>query len=308
MPKIARPANERLASVNLIEKDGHYEAEVCFMPDPDSLISEGVSRAFFALDGSKSMKGSYGSDLFSTIPNVVEPLAQGLGKDLAGYFSEPISLLYWAVGVGGQEIEEIGDIAQEQFDSLDIGGPSKRWGTGTKLMPALKYVTEYGAKGSTFALGVFFTDGFIEDEKEVREYCYSFGEKLVGEGAADWFKLVIIGVGEEVDREQLIRLDDMFEGTPLEGKIDLWSSGVYSDWREVWHARGVLFGESNNQTIPGSARVVDDQGNELARYPDNVPGKIRFDVPADAAEFVIKLQGDVEIRQPLKGAGVTLVP
>ena len=38
--------------------------------------------------------------------------------------------------------------------------------------------------------------------------------------------MVVSNQVKEIDREQLVRFDDMFEDSALEGKIDLWASGV----------------------------------------------------------------------------------
>ena len=74
------------------------------------------------------------------------------------------------------------------------------------------------------ALGVVFTGGIIEDEEEAMAYCIDLGRRLVDENLTKLFKLVLIGFECEVDEDQFERFDDMFEGTELEGDVDIWTA------------------------------------------------------------------------------------
>lgn len=303
MPKIPRP-NRPLADVNVIpQKDGSSEIVVCFMPDPDLIIGEGNSKAFLALDASLSLRKMYGSvGPFGSEPNYVQSVARKIGAILTSITrTGNVSGVYWAVSPDGSKVEEIGEFDEAGWQSADVAGPRKeKWGRGTKLLSTIKYGAEVVGKNSDWTMGVIITDGIIEDEKDSIDYCLTIG-KEIADGKRKPVKLVLIGIGEEVDEGQLERFDDMFEGTNID--YDLWSHGMVASMRDEGDILSVLYGEliTEDTVIAPTGRVETKSGQLLLSWADGMPGKFRFVLPKGEKEFVIKAVGK-EISQDITEA------
>lgn len=292
MPRIPRP-EKPLADVNLLpQKDGSHEVVVCFMPDVDTLVGEGDSRAVLALDASKSIKDQFGTTgPFMSSPNYVQAVARKLGEILTGVSrNAKCAMLYWAMGPGGGETEEIGEYDAPGCQKVALTGPKKKngWGTGTQMLPAIKYVVEKVGKDAQFTIGVIVTDGIIEDEPACVTYCLKLGEEMAA-GKRSPVKLVLIGVGAQVNEDQLERFNNMFENTKLKGQVDIWASGVAADMREESDIIGVVFGElmSEDTTVASFGRITAG-GKELKTFPDGLPGKFRFVLPKGANQFTVE--------------------
>jgi hypothetical protein len=301
MPRVARP-NKPLADVNVLpQQDGSSEVVVCFMPDPDTLVGEGESRAVLALDASRSIKNMFGgASLFDTKPNYVQAVARKIGEILCNVSrSGKVHLLYWALGAGGAGTELIGELNAEACTKAQITGPSKKnWGTGTQLLPPVRHIVEAVAAQSDFTMGVLITDGIVEDFDAVVKYCYKVGEDIVA-GRRKTIKLVLIGVGDEIDEEQLSNLNDMFEPTPLKGKVDLWATGIAADIQEEADIIAILFGElmREEDIIASTGRVVSN-GATLKTFADGLPGKFRFSLPKGCTEFTVQVPNHDDVTQP----------
>jgi hypothetical protein len=293
-----------LADVNVLpQKDGSNVVVACFMPDPEILVGEGESRAVLALDASRSIREMFGiGGVFDPEPNYVELVARKLGAILCGVTrSGKVSMLYWAVGVGGANTEEIGEFDEAGCQTADVSGP-KKWGTGTKLLPPLKHIVETVGKTSDWTMGVIITDGIIEDEEDCMKYCMQVGKDLAA-GKRNDIKLVLIGVGAEVDEGQLERFDDMFEETPLGEDVDIWSHGIAESMKDESDIIGVLFGElmTEELIIAPSGSVLDDNGNEVMSFPDGLPGKFRFTLPKGCQSFTVHTPA-ADVTQDISGA------
>jgi hypothetical protein len=301
MSKISRP-NKPLADVNVITKrDGTNEVVACFMPDPDIIIGEGNSKAFLALDASLSLKKMYGfGGPFGGDPNYVQSVARKIGAILTQVTrSGSAPGIYWAVSPDGSKVEEIGEYDEAGWESASITGPknSRDWGKGTKLLSTIKYSAEVLGKSSDWTMGVIITDGIIEDEKECIDYCLKVGKEIT-DGKLKPIKLVLIGIGEEVDEGQLERLDDMFEGTNID--YDLWSHGMVASMKDEADILAVLYGEiiTEDTIIAPTGRIETKSGKVIKSYSDGMPGKIRFTLPKGETEFIIKVAG-TEISQDI---------
>src|SRR5262245_28085414 len=134
-----------------------------------------------ALDGSGSMSKLYGVDEGSRIlsplfggprkrENVITPVAQSICAYLARKIDADggTTVVYWAVGPGGSQVQVVGDFRAEQAEKHTFG-PPEEFGTGTQLLPAVKYFVERFAS-APFGFYVFVTDGEIHDLEEVKEY------------------------------------------------------------------------------------------------------------------------------------------
>src|SRR5262249_37027904 len=104
-----------------------------------------------ALDGSGSMHRLYGvsqtalSPIFGgqKVQNQVTPVAQKLCAYLAKKIDADggTTCIYWSVGPGGGEIQHVGDLTAEQAEK-HVFGPPADFGTGTQLLPAVRYFVE----------------------------------------------------------------------------------------------------------------------------------------------------------------------
>jgi hypothetical protein len=290
MAKIARPTRP-LADVNVLpQKDGSYEIVACFMPDIDLLVGEGNSKAFLALDASASMKKMYGfGGPFGGDPNYVQAVTRKLGSILTSVSrSGKVPAIYWAVHQDGKKIEEIGEFDETGWGTASVAGPVKeKWGRGTKLLPVIQYGVDRIAQGSDWTMGVIITDGLIEDEKDCIAYCLQIGKEMA-EKKRKPLKLVLIGIGEEVDEDQLEHFDNMFEGTGI--KYDLWSHGAVASMREESDILAVLYGElmQEDTIVAPTGKVEDGSGKILKTWSDGMPGKFRFILPQGEKKFVIR--------------------
>ena len=146
------------------------------------------------------------------------------------------------------------------------------------------------AKAGSSGPGSFTADGISEDEQDAVDYCMQFARRLVAEDRSSMFRLVLIGIGEEVDEEQLDRFEGMFEDTELAGNVDLWSCGTAASMRDGADILAPFFGEldAENTFVADSGAVLDGDGNEIAPYPDGLPAKLQFILPAAQTAFTIR--------------------
>ena len=297
MTKIRQPV-EPFGDVNVLVKDNGIEivASVLMVPDIEG------AKVGLALDASVSMKKMYGvtgivgAAFFqaSATPNVMDPVTKSMASFLANFSGDgKATLIYWACNPDGSEIEPIGTYDEQTIKSLQIGGPKKKqWGRGTKLLPALQYFMEEVMSGAPWSLVVFVTDGILEDMDEIKEYCLRMGKEIV-EGKRQFVKLVLLGVGEEVDESQMEELDDMFEGSGLKdaegNEIDLWCHKLASDMKRLEE----VFAEvvSENTTVASQGRILDGAGKEVVSYADGLPAKLRFILPLGNKTFTVEFPG-----------------
>lgn len=290
---------EPFGEVNVYkQKDGRIEVVATILMVPDI---EGA-RTGLALDASASMKKMYGvSGILggafaqaSGIPNIVEPVARTMASYLARFSSNAkVSLIYWACSPDGSKVEAIGEFTDEEAQKVAIAGPKKEvWGRGTKLLPPVRYFVDQAFKDAPWAICVFVTDGVIEDLADVKAYCLQFGKEIAS-GKRSFIKLVLIGVGEEVNEAQMEELDDMFEGSGLKDlqghAIDLWDHKLAAEMRKIEE----IFAEvvSEDAIVTGSGRILDPAGGVAKEYPDGVPALLRFTLPAGATAFTLEFPG-----------------
>ena len=299
---------------NVVEPFG----EVNVYPQPNGEINvvatilsvpdiEGA-RMGLALDASASMKKMYGISgivggafaAAASAPNVVEPVARTMAAYLSNFSSNgKVDLIYWACAPDGSKIEPIGEFDESDIQSLAICGPKKLpWGRGTKLLPPVRHFIEQfkdapamGVKQPA-ALCIFITDGIIEDLEEIKKYCFSYAKEIY-DRTKPFIKLLLIGVGDEVDDGQMDELDDMFEGTGIKDSfgqsIDLWDHQLASDMSKLEQVFKELVFEDT--IVIGSGRIVERDGKVCKEYADGVPALLRFTLPAGAQSFTLEFPG-----------------
>src|SRR5437762_6867827 len=171
-----------------------------------------------ALDGSGSMSKLYGvgeesggflASLFGQkkqLVNEVTPVAQKVCAYLARKIDADggTTCIYWAVGPSGSRIQEIGDLTADAAEQ-HIFGPPEDFGTGTQLLPAVRYFVER-FKEAPWGFYVFITDGELHDLDAVKEYSTRLARDVAA-GRRLPLKFVLIGVGANVDERQMEELD-----------------------------------------------------------------------------------------------------
>ncbi len=292
MPKIAHPSKP-LADVNVIQQaDGSHEIVVCFMPDPELMIGEGHSHAFLALDASLSLKKMYGyGGPFGGDPNHMQAVARKLASMLCDMtHSGHVTGLYWAVSPDGSATETIGAFDQQTWMNTSITGPKKeKWGKGTRMLPVLNWIRDDLAKQADWIMGVILTDGQIDDEQACLDICMNMGRDMAN-GAMSQLKLILIGLGEKVNKEQLERFDDMFEGTDLADAVDIWSCRPINSIENEDDIMNVLYGELMNEdtVVAPNGRVESGSGQLLGSWDQGLPGRFRFILPRGETRFVVR--------------------
>lgn len=242
------------------------------------------------IDGSASMQKMFGSTIpkFARRPedNVMQTVIQRLCGYACDYSGDGTVLpIYWATGPGGKEIEALGTLDAKAIETKSFDGPHK-WGTGTALLPPLNYFLNELADTPWLIL-LFITDGVISDLDAVIQRSLDIGQEIV-EGKRAKCKFILVGCGEEVSEEQIEKLDNMFDGTPLEGKVDLWDGKLASEMSslsEIWDE--VDFGVQ----IPGTLKIFDDREREVLSYLDGFPQHLEFSVAEGTKSIKIEIIG-----------------
>src|SRR5436190_13504728 len=141
-----------------------------------------------ALDGSGSMSDLYGVDSGSRVlsplfggkklNNEITPVAQKLCAYLARNHDADggTTVIYWAVGPGGSQVEVVGDFTAEQAEKHTFGAP-REFGTGTQLLPAVKYFVER-FRSAPWGFFVFITDGELHDLEETKQYSIQLAREV----------------------------------------------------------------------------------------------------------------------------------
>jgi hypothetical protein len=248
-----------------------------------------------ALDGSGSMAKLYGKDdgggVLSPIfrkaqpRNEVTPVAQQICAYLARRIDADggTTVIYWSTGENGGQIEVVGDLRAEQAED-HVFGPPRDFGTGTQLLPAVKYFVER-FKDAPWGFYVFITDGELHDLDAVKQYS-TWLAKEVATGRRRPLKFVLIGLGPDANEGQMEELDDLETGTP----IDLWDHKLAKEMRVLQE----IFAEvvDKNARVADNGRILDPQGRVLKNYGDTgLPAYLEFEVPVGTPFFTLEVNG-----------------
>jgi hypothetical protein len=251
-----------------------------------------------ALDGSGSMHKLYGVDdsvggVLSSIfgspkpaVNEVTPVAQKLCAYLARRIDADggTTCIYWAVGPGGSEVQEVGDFRAEEAER-HVFGPPNDFGTGTQLLPAVRYFVDR-FRDAPWGFYVFITDGELHDLDAVKQYSTRLARDIAAR-RRNPLKFVLIGIGPSVNERQMEELDDLDTGT----EVDLWDHKLAAEMRVLQE----IFAEvvDKNARVCDNGRILDPKGRVVKDYSDTgLPGRLEFEVPLDADYFTLEVNGN----------------
>ena len=293
MAQLSHPV-EPFGEVNVFKSPNGLSIKATILMVPNDVEN---AHTGLAIDASASMQPMYGvgNVLFGRAkPNVVEPVARTMSGFLAGFSSDgKCSSIYWACSPDGAAIEEIGRFSATEIETVAFTGPKRfPWGRMTKLLPPVRYFAEQAFKDCPWSIGVIVTDGIIDDLEEVKTYSMQLGQQMAS-GQRQFLKLVLIGVGAEVDETQMGKLDDMFEGsnlrTPKGKEIDIWDHKIANDMQKLEEIFAEIVDEDT--IVVESGRILDNQGKVVKEYHDGVPAKLNFDLPAGTTGFTLEWPG-----------------
>lgn len=298
MPRVNSANEELIAAVNVYDPEkGKQHVEIYLR------VESGPEGARFGLgiDGSSSMKSNFAADIPALFrkpeQNIMQPVVQKLCGFLRGLSSDDkVDVIYWAVGKAGGEIEPVGLVDEAMERTIRIEGPkTKNWGPGTQLAPPLRYYAD-AFKNEKWAMVLFITDGVIDDLEEAKNVSMELGKQCAA-GKRGYLKLVVVGVGKEVDEGQLEELNDMFEGSGIKypagaafcagEDMDMWDYSLAADMKSLWDVmKEVNFGI----TIPSTLKITDDKGSVIAAM-DEIPMKLDFEVKAGTDRVTLEMAG-----------------
>jgi hypothetical protein len=274
-------------------REGHVIATL--LHDP---TVEGLDVALY-MDGSASMEDEYGPRgilaKLGPVKNQVEPQMRWMLEYLASKDRDGVlRVAYWATGDGSQ-IEVVGDLAGAQAQQYKFPGP-QFYGKGTVMLPVLRdYVAhirkEVEQKGARRGLAVIITDSQLHDAEDVKAYSAQVAKEIAA-GRLPRINFVLVGVGEQVDEEQMEEIcHDEYPGVG-----HLWCHRVADRMEEMAELVAVLVDET--MTVAAGGTVYDDKGNALKVYEARLPAVLEFKVPEGCQSFTLEVAGQ-RFTQPL---------
>lgn len=293
-----RRASPLFGKINVYEpKDGNQRVEIYIRIDQRV---EGMEVGI-AIDASSSMQPSFSSYIPKIFrqpgQNIIETVVRDLARFLCVRSNDGcIKIIYWAVGSTGREIEILKDIMPDNIALIEFEGPQiKSWGGGTYLLPALNYFAEE-YKHAKWMFLLIITDGELQDFEEIKQRSIELIQEIA-DGKRQHCKFIIIGVGPEINREQLEELDHLSELLSFKRPIsDLWDSKIAKEMKEIVEIMDeVDFGV----IIPGKIKINDDKGNEVLTYSDGFPQRLEFYITEGTTSVTVQIAGQ-QIYQSLE--------
>ncbi|MFO1429570.1 MAG: VWA domain-containing protein [Candidatus Competibacteraceae bacterium] len=218
-------------------------------------------------------------------PNTVQPVARDFMGFLAGHLDAQghTTLIYWACGDGSQ-IEVAGDFDEAHCATADIVGPrTTTFGKRTLLLPALNYFIER-FRDARRGMYVFVTDGKIDDFAEVTRYTIQLAQAIAS-GRRNPVKGVLIGVGDQIDLQQMENLDHLDTGTD----VDIWDCKTAKEMRSLKEIFAEVVDEQ--AVIASSAAIYDSAGKLVKKYTDGLPGRDTIVLAPDCKWFELEVLG-----------------
>jgi hypothetical protein len=259
---------------------------------------EGLDVAIY-MDGSASMENTYGPRgilaKLGPVKNLVEPQMQWMLEYLATKDRDGmLRTAYWATG-SGAEIEVVGDLDGAKAKTYKFPGP-RSYGKATILLPVLRdYVAhirkEAAERDARRGLAVIITDSQLSDPDDVVAYTKQVAKEIAA-GRLPRVNFVFIGVGEQVDEEQMERIcHDEYPGVG-----HLWCHRIADRMEEMAELVAVLVDET--MTVAAGGTIFDEKGNVVKAYEGRLPAVLDFEVPTTCKQFTLEVGGQ-RFDQPL---------
>jgi hypothetical protein len=273
-------------------RDGHVIATL--LHDP---TVEGLDVALY-MDGSASMEDEYGPRgilaKLGPVRNQVEPQMRWMIEYLASKDRDgALRVAYWATGDGSQ-LEVVGDLLGAQANGYKFPGP-QFYGKGTVMLPVLRdyiaHIRNEVSRGARRGLAVIITDSQLHDGADVKAYSVQVAKEIAA-GRLPRLNFVLVGVGEQVDEEQMEDIcHDEYPGVG-----HLWCHRVADRMEEMAELVAVLVDET--MTVAAGGTVYDDKGAALKVYEARLPAVLEFQVPPGCRSFTLEVAGQ-RFTQPL---------
>jgi hypothetical protein len=259
---------------------------------------EGLDVALY-MDGSASMENAYGPRgvlaKLGPIKNQVEPQMHWMLEYLANKDRDGmLRVAYWATG-SGAELEMLGELEGAKAKTFKFPGP-RAYGKATILLPVLRdYIAhikrEVVERGARRGLAVIITDSQLSDANDVIAYTQQVAKEIQA-GRLPRINFVLVGVGEQVDEEQMERIGH--EEYP--GVGHLWCHRHADRMEEMAELVAVLVDET--MTVAAGGTVYDDADKPIKVYEGRLPAVLEFEVPAGCKHFTLEVGGQ-RFTQPL---------
>lgn len=254
-----------------------------------SIKQDGIDYIMYA---QSAVEDALQQGYFIYTANEVEPQARQFTAYLADNLDTDggTTVIYWACGDGAQ-IEEVGDLTGDDCQTATFTGPqSTGFGNATHLTPAVRYFVER-FRDARRGMYLFITDGRLDDLDAVKQYTVSLCREIA-QGHRNPLKCVLIGLGDQIDEQQMEELDDLDSGTD----VDIWDHKIARDMRVLQE----IFAEvvSEHQIIAPTGRIYDADGQIVKNFTDGLPARVTFDLPQRSAWFELEVAGK-RIRQSI---------
>lgn len=201
-------------------------------------------------------------------------------------------IIYWACNSDGKGIQEIGVNDSKMCLQTVFCGPKDRsFGQSTYLMPALQYF-ESKYKGAKKGFFVFITDGQLDDLKEIKEFTKKIATDISA-GKRNLIKCILIGIGDEINENQMIELDDLDTNTD----VDIWDHKIAGEMKNIIEIFAELVDE--HIIVAKIAKILDHKNNIVKSYNDGMPAKGKFSLPLDGDYFILDVDGNI-IKQTIR--------
>ena len=309
MPKLHREngLQPMFAELHAEKRDNQLRVELTFAIDP---TIEKLAAAFY-MDGSDSMRqaGNYGRGgglfgfNFGRQRNPVQEAMQIMVPYLAQKDADAqCRVAYWATGREGKNLEVIGELTAERAATYEFPGP-QQFGGGTYLLPAVRDFVAYiqdsrQQKDIKATIAAIVTDGQLHDFDNLVAYTQELARAIM-EGKFPPTNIVLVGVGSEIDEEQLEQLE---EATPEEyTRRAIWCHAEAESVDDLPELVAHLLDE-NIPAFWGGAVLKDEQGKIVKAWEDMVPAVIEFNLPANARSFTLQV-GSERYTQSLERLG-----
>jgi hypothetical protein len=193
---------------------------------------------------------------------------------------------YWATGDGSQ-LEEVGELTGPQANDYRFPGP-RAYGKATVMLPVLRdfvaHIKSQVPQGAKRGLAVIITDSQISDPKDVKAYATQVAKEIAS-GRLPRINFVFMGVGEQVDEEQMEEISH----TTYPGVGHLWCHRIADRMEEMAELVAVLVDET--MTVAAGGTVYDEGGKVLKAYEGRLPAVLEFEVPPECKRFTLEVAG-----------------